>query len=523
MPSDARSPVGPTHSADASQSAGASPARDSGEASLDHAAGRPRSMSRDLLSAYAASGAKVLSWAFLSAVVNRLDVSAFAILALVRSTLGLLNYTSLGLGPGMIRLLTTAGESSEPESPDDAPERETAAAMAPAQMPTSVAPADDVIPYAGQVEAEPISEHPSLRGYSNGVTVALFTGTLGLLVTVAYAGWFPFLHRLPPRVAPPIVLVLGMGVGTVLRLMSDAAGAVLQADGEIARDNLLLVLAEALWVVSAGAATWMTLRHDANVLNLIGIGYAVSGCALLLMRIGRASAIVGQLFPDWRLVTARALRFLVGFGSMVTVAQLADFLYAPTDFILINRLIDPDTVAAYAPAVQIDAGLLLLVGGMAAVVLPRTALAHAAGDVRTVREYYVRGTLASVMLLVPAALVVWVLAPWLLRAWLGRYPPLALRILPLVLIHTVVGGSSAVGRSVLLALGRVKPFTASVLIAGVANVILSYCFVHYAGWGLYGIVAGTLIAVIARCAIWTPWYTDKVLREMEKRAAEEDE
>ena len=39
-------------------------------------------------------------------------------------------------------------------------------------------------------------------------------------------------------------------------------------------------------------------------------------------------------------------------------------------------------------------------------------------------------------------------------------------ILPLVLFSTIAGGSSAVGRSVLLAMGKVKPFTAAVLIAG---------------------------------------------------------
>ena len=42
-------------------------------------------------------------------------------------------------------------------------------------------------------------------------------------------------------------------------------------------------------------------------------------------------------------------------------AQLADYLYAPTDYILINRLLGWREVAIYTPAMQIDAGLLLLV------------------------------------------------------------------------------------------------------------------------------------------------------------------
>jgi O-antigen/teichoic acid export membrane protein len=207
---------------------------------------------------------------------------------------------------------------------------------------------------------------------------------------------------------------------------------------------------------------------------------------------------------------------LLGFGVLVTLGQLADFLYSPVDFILISRLLRLEYVGIYAPAVQIDAGLLTLVTGLGAVLLPRSALAHAGGDTATVRRYYVRGTLASSALLAAAALAVWVLSPWILRLWLGRDMPETRAILPLVLIHTVVGGSSAVGRAILLGMGKVKPFTASVLMAGVTNVLLSYVFVRYFGWGLRGIVLGTIIAVVARAGIWMPWY---VLRSLKQVAA----
>jgi len=109
---------------------------------------------------------------------------------------------------------------------------------------------------------------------------------------------------------------------------------------------------------------------------------------------------------------------------------------------------------------------------------------------------------------------VWAGSPWIFELWLGDSMPATRAILPLVLVHTVVGGSSAVGRSILLGMGKVKPFTISVLLAGVGNVLLSYVFVRYMGLGLEGIVLGTIIAVTARCAIWTPWY---VLRALPRR------
>src|SRR2546423_72708 len=59
--------------------------------------------SRDVASAYLASISRVLSWVIISAIVFRRSTEAFALLALVRGTLGILNYVSLGLLPAMIR------------------------------------------------------------------------------------------------------------------------------------------------------------------------------------------------------------------------------------------------------------------------------------------------------------------------------------------------------------------------------------------------------------------------------------
>jgi Na+-driven multidrug efflux pump len=61
-------------------------------------------------------------------------------------------------------------------------------------------------------------------------------------------------------------------------------------------------------------------------------------------------------------------------------------------------------------------------------------------------------------------------------------------------------------------MGKVKPFTASVLIAGVGNVVLSYVFVRFFGLGLKGIVLGTIVVVVARAGVWMPWYVLRVLR-----------
>jgi Na+-driven multidrug efflux pump len=56
-----------------------------------------------------------------------------------------------------------------------------------------------------------------------------------------------------------------------------------------------------------------------------------------------------------------------------------------------------------------------------------------------------------------------------------------------------------------------------VLLAGVSNVILSWLLVRYTNLGLKGIVLGTIIVVVLRCAVWMPWYVWRTLRDLQGR------
>src|SRR5258706_5445789 len=85
--------------------------------SLPH---RDGTMRRDILSAYAASGARVMSWVIVSALVYRRSPPAFAVLALVRGTIGVLNYAALGLLPAMIRMFAATAPAARVASREEA-------------------------------------------------------------------------------------------------------------------------------------------------------------------------------------------------------------------------------------------------------------------------------------------------------------------------------------------------------------------------------------------------------------------
>ena len=301
------------------------------------------------------------------------------------------------------------------------------------------------------------------------------------------------------------VLVGGIGAGTVLRLLAEAPGAMLQTTGRIATDNLVQAGAEIVWAIGAIAGLGFGCRWDGSV----GCAYLAASGLLLAARL----ILVRRSIPASAGRVAIDLAFtsrLLGFGLLVVAAQLADYLYAPTDLILIDRLLGRAAVADYAPGVQVDSALLLIVAAVASVLLPRTALAHARGDPRTSFKYYIRGTLATGVLLALAAGIAIAVVPLGFRLWLGDSMPVTVTLLPLMLINTVIGGSGAVGRSVLLAIGKVRAFTASVLCAGAVNIIAAYLLVKYGHMGLRGIVLGTIIAVVGRCVLWMPWYVWRV-------------
>ncbi len=433
-------------------------------------------MPRDIASAYLATGARLAAWFMVAALVyRRLGADYFAVLALVRATIGLLNYTTLGLSPAMVHYMAGADRGR----------------------------------LAG-TDSRPASALREI--YAAGRAVAWVSVLVGAAALLVYTFYFGQLHHIPLELGGASrQLVLWFGAGVIARLASDPGGAVLQINAKITLDNLVIAGADVLWA-AISMAVIAVAGSSAHAFGGIGAAYFASGVLLFITRRMIAWRIAQSRHSDWRLVTRKAVVALLTFGVLVTLAQLADYLYAPTDYILISRLLTVDDLARYAPAVQVDAALLLAVAGLSAVILPKSAIAFASGDWKAVQRYYLRGTAWSIGLLLAGCGMFWLVSPIVFKVWFGDSLPGTRLILPLVLLHTLVGGSSAVGRAILLGTGYVKAFTASVLIAGTLNVVLSYTFVRYMDWGLNGIILGTIVAVTLRCAVWMPWYTLRVLR-----------
>jgi O-antigen/teichoic acid export membrane protein len=443
---------------------------------------------RDIFWAYALSAARVASWIVVyGSLYRKIGAEAAALLALVRWTLGLLNYASAGLAPAILH------HAAKAEGSDGA--------TLPIRNPQSA------IGNPRQI-------------YTTGITLSWIGFFIGL---IALAAW-----TLTQGRARGVAMLVGLfGAGMLIDLAADAWGAVIQSRGPIRRDYQSQTALELLWAILATTGIFVIAHLPFSWQTAVGGAYLLAAIVSASVRAFFACQILQKLprsnAPSRRPLWGRILHLdpivtksLLTFGGLVVLAQIADYLYAPTDFLLIRWLINLKTVAVYAPAVQMDAGIWLLVSGLSTALLPMSATAFGKRDFQQLRRYYLQGTAITFVLLLVVCFLGWIAAPGLFRLWLGNKMKETQRILPFVLIPTVVGGSAMVGRSILLAIGKVRAFTIAVLIAGVSNVILSYCFVKYFNLGLKGIVLGTIVAAVARCALWTPWYVLRSLHQEER-------
>jgi O-antigen/teichoic acid export membrane protein len=444
---------------------------------------------RDIFWAYALSAARVASWIVVYGTLYRkIGAEAAALLALVRWTLGLLNYASAGLAPAILHHAARAEGAQSPSLNSE---------------------------FSIQN-----SEFSPRSIYTTGITLSWIGCSVGFLFLAAWT--------LTQGRARGVATLVGLfGTGMLIDLAADAWGAVIQSRGPIRRDYQSQTALELLWALLATTGIFITAHLPFSWQTAIGGAYLLAALvsataratfAYQILRKLPLSPLTGdptrrsQLFHLSPIIT----RNLLTFGGLVVLAQIADYLYAPTDFLLIRWLIDLKTVAVYAPAVQMDAGIWLLVSGLATALLPMSATAFGKRDFHQLRSYYLQGTAISFVMLLVVCILGWIAAPGLFRLWLGNKMKPTQQILPYVLIPTVIGGSAMVGRSILLAMGKVRAFTTAVLVAGLSNVILSYCFVRYFDLGLKGIVLGTIVAAVARCALWTPWYVLRSLHRLQK-------
>lgn len=435
---------------------------------------------------YSATAARVGSWFVVAALVYRRGgADELAILMLLRGTVGLLSYASLGLTPTLVQILAK-----------------------PLPVDSAGLPGD-----ASQVDYEPApteAERVNPRRVFNTAFMLTFAAAIaGVIAAGLYGENLRSFHNLSAgRASEAGSVAMLLGAGVMVRILSDLFGAKLQARMMLARDAICQILAESAFVVGA---IFLAGNGEFSPMTGAAIAFAIGNLVLLA---GRAALTADRFQISVFDVDLRIVRLLLVGGAFVLLSQAADWLYAPANQILIDRFLGTAVVADYVPAIQVDGAMLLLVSGLATVVFPHTVTAFHRQRWNDLRLYYIAGTIFSLAVLSIGAVAVCLIDGWLFTKWFGDPLPATQAILPWVMVHTVVGGSASIGRSVLFGMGRVKPYAIGAIVGGAANVGLAVLFLTTTDLGLKGIILATIITVTIRCLVWLPVYVMWSIRQV---------
>lgn len=350
-------------------------------------------------------------------------------------------------------------------------------------------------------------------------------GGFGKLSSVFHAGWavmVGFGVLVAGVLAPagmlvggiPPVLMLLMTGGMLARIVGDVPGTLLQARGRLAIDNLLVAMGEWCWPGMLLAWQIFLRPPGATVAQSAAAAFLITGVSLGLIRtVAALTVLSSEGIRLGHVENERALvRTMVWPSMILLLGHLADFCYAPLNQLLLGKTRGAVAVAAYAPALQLDAALLLLTAAISTTLLPHLTRKLAEGSIEQVRRDYLRSVIASVAITGLAAGVVMLMAGPLLRAWLGSsLPEGAGWLARLVLTHTILGAPAGPSRALLLAAGRYRTYTAAALLAGVTNAVGCTLILTLTSWGPEAVIGVTIGTVLLRCTIWMPWYCLRLL------------
>lgn len=251
-----------------------------------------------------------------------------------------------------------------------------------------------------------------------------------------------------------------------------------------------------------------------NVSNAIGVSvnFAFSIAALIVSRAlplyasanaaAAFVAIVPSIFamryvwhsPYLAIPSRGLVKEVLSFSLKNQVAWFADLINLQTDKVIIALLVDVRAAAVY------EIGSRVVIAVRSAAILSVSAMIPTATS-RIIEEgreaianMYRRYTLLSCATSFPLFVLASVSAPFLLVAWLGSVPGDAGLIVPILCSAYLVNGTTGVGTSIAIGAGNPGMAASNSASIAIVNVILTVALAPL--FGLWGVVAGTALALI---------------------------
>jgi O-antigen/teichoic acid export membrane protein len=209
-----------------------------------------------------------------------------------------------------------------------------------------------------------------------------------------------------------------------------------------------------------------------------------------------------RVFPPLRirpsLFRRERLKEVTGFSIYASIIDWANKLNYQMDQVVIGVFLGSPAVAVWAPAERIISGVQRLTNQVNGVLFPTVVDSDASQQQHRLQEILLQGTRLSLVMVVPIAAALFMLADPLVKAWLGsNYEHVAgcVPIIQILAVAVVVRVGNSTGNTLLKGTGEHRLLAWVNLGTGLVNALLSVALIGR--YGLIGVAWGTLIPISA--------------------------
>jgi O-antigen/teichoic acid export membrane protein len=225
-------------------------------------------------------------------------------------------------------------------------------------------------------------------------------------------------------------------------------------------------------------------------------------------------SFINRIAPDvhisWRGARHEWVRTVTSFGSWLFVMHVATLLQTKVDVLVIGAFLPISSVTPYALCRRLSEIGQIASDQFIKVMLPLASELKADDDVVRLRELYVTGTRLTVALFLPIGCVLSVLARPLLTLWVGAGYADYARLVPILVLATLLDTSQWAAATILQGIGRQRPLAIASACGAIANVGGSIILVRL--FGLEGVAFSALIAAGVVCIGFVMPYAMRLMR-----------
>ena len=204
-----------------------------------------------------------------------------------------------------------------------------------------------------------------------------------------------------------------------------------------------------------------------------------------------------RVFPELKirpsLFCRERLKEVTGFSVWAAIINWAYKLNYQIDGLIVGAFLGSAAVSVWAVAERIINGTQRLTNQFNGVLFPIIVDRDQRARYEQLQEIVLQGTRLSLMMVLPIAATLVLLAEPLVRAWVGPSMLGAVPVIQILAVVVAIRVGNASGTILLKGAGEIRQLALVNIATGVVNIILSAVLIHW--YGLAGVALGTLIPV----------------------------